>query len=83
MKVHANRLGMIPSTEIAFALRVAAERKRLAEAERRRRAKRAEERALWRREIWGRARASLAGPRRALWGRVHASLAGPSRARIA
>ena len=32
MKLYANRLGMIPSTEIALMLRVAAERERLAEA---------------------------------------------------
>ena len=65
MKVHADRLGMIPSTEIAFALRVAAERKRLAEAESRRRTARAGERALRRREFWARVRAGLAGTRSA------------------
>jgi hypothetical protein len=59
MKLHANRLGMIPSTEIAFALRVAAERRRLAEAERRRRAERAGERAARRRELLARMREGM------------------------
>jgi hypothetical protein len=66
MKVQANRLGMIPSTEIAFALRVAAERRRLAEAERRRRAERAGERAARRREFFARMRDGLTATRRAL-----------------
>lgn len=65
MKIYANRLGMIPSTEIALMLRVAAERTRLAEAERCRRAERASERALRRRELWGRMRAGLTAPLRA------------------
>ena len=65
MKLYANRLGMIPSTEIALMLRVAAERERLAEAERRRRAERASTRGLRRRELWARVRAGLTAPLRA------------------
>src|SRR4030095_14967819 len=69
MKIYASRLGMIPSTEIAYLLRIDAERKeRALEAERRREA-RAGARALRRRELWLRVRASLSAVRslRAAW----------------
>jgi hypothetical protein len=65
MKVYANRLGMIPSTEIALALRLAADQRRRSEELRRGRETRARERALRRREFWARVRAGLSGTRRA------------------
>ena len=65
MKIYANRLGMIPSTEIAHLLRVAAERKRLAAAELHRHEERASERAQRRREFWTRVRSGLTAARRA------------------
>jgi hypothetical protein len=64
MKIYANRLGMIPSSEIAYALRVDAECKRRSEEEARRRGARAALRALRRRELWHRVRAGLGAVRR-------------------
>jgi hypothetical protein len=58
-KIYANRLGMIPSTEIAFALRIDAERKRRADAEQKVREERIAERTGRRREFWARVRESL------------------------
>jgi hypothetical protein len=61
MKIYATRLGMIPSTEIAYMLRVEADRRGREEAlagARRARAAR-------RREFWTRVRAGLGGARRA------------------
>jgi hypothetical protein len=63
--IYANKLGMIPSTELAFGLRLAAERQRRAEELRRERRARAEARSTRRREFWARVRAGLAGIRRA------------------
>jgi hypothetical protein len=64
MKIYADRLGMIPSSEIAFLLRVDAERRQRAEEEASRRGARAAERALRRRELWHRVRAGLGAVRR-------------------
>ena len=58
-KIYANRLGMIPSTEIAFALRLDAERKRREAAEQKLREERAAERSARRRDFWSRVRESL------------------------
>lgn len=74
--LYANKLGMIPSTEVAFGLRLAAERQR--RAEQRRLEKQA--RAVRRREIWTRVRAGLAGTGREFWARVRAGVAGTRRA---
>jgi hypothetical protein len=59
--IYANRLGLIPSTEVAFRLRLDAERKRRAEEERREREARARVRSARRREFWARVRGGLAG----------------------
>jgi hypothetical protein len=64
MKVYATRLGMIPSSEIAYALRVEADRHRRAEEDERRRGARAALRAQRRRELWQRMRAGLGAVRR-------------------
>ena len=58
-KIYANRLGMIPSTEIAFALRLDAERERRETAARQLREARAAERTSRRRDFWSRVRESL------------------------
>jgi hypothetical protein len=58
-KIYANRLGMIPSTEIAFALRLDAERKRRVADEQKLRDTRTAERTARRREFWARVRESL------------------------
>jgi hypothetical protein len=58
-KIYANRLGMISSTEIAFALRLDAERKRRAADLQKLRDDRTAERATRRREFWSRVRESL------------------------
>ena len=58
-KIYANRLGMIPSTEIAFALRLDAERQRRDAAARQLRDERAAERISRRRDFWSRVRESL------------------------
>jgi hypothetical protein len=58
-KIYANRLGMIPSTEIAFALRLDVERKRREAAARQLRDERAAERISRRRDFWSRLRESL------------------------
>ncbi len=64
MKIYATKLGMIPSSEIAYLLRVDAERRRSALEALRLREARAAERALRRRERWLRLRASLGSMRR-------------------
>jgi hypothetical protein len=58
-KIYANRLGMIPSTEIAFALRLDAERQRRETAARQLREERTAERTARRRDFWSRVRESL------------------------
>jgi hypothetical protein len=58
-KIYANRLGMIPSTEIAFALRLDAERKRRTADLQKLRDARVAERTSRRREFWSRVRESL------------------------
>jgi hypothetical protein len=58
-KIYANRLGMIPSTEIAFALRLDVERKRRAAEARKLRDERSAERTSRRRDFWSRVRESL------------------------
>lgn len=63
--LYANKLGMIPSTEVAFGLRLAAERQRRAEQRRlEKQLRSARRRELWR-EFWARVRAGLAGTLRA------------------
>jgi hypothetical protein len=63
--IYANKLGLIPSTELAFGLRLAADRQRRAEALRREREARARVRVARWREFWARVRAGLSGARRA------------------
>jgi hypothetical protein len=64
MKIYATSLGMIPSTEIAYLLRVDAEEKRRAGEALELRRERSRERALRRRELWLRLRASFGAVRR-------------------
>jgi hypothetical protein len=63
MKIYATSLGMIPSTEIAYLLRIDAEEKRRAVEALELRRERSRERALRRRELWLRLRASLGAVR--------------------
>lgn len=58
-KIYANRLGMIPSTEIAFALRLDAERQRREAATQQLRDERTAERTSRRRDFWSRVREGL------------------------
>jgi hypothetical protein len=64
-RIYATHLGLIPSTEIAFRLRLDAEDRRRDAAERREREERAQARAIRRREFWARVRAGLTGGDRA------------------
>lgn len=65
IKIYANHLGMIPSTEIAHALRLDAERKRDAAEDQKRREARALERGSRHRDFWSRLRESLSATLRA------------------
>ena len=58
-KIYATRLGMIPSTEIAYRLRLNAERLRREREREKAREKRAAERSARRRELWSRVRDGL------------------------
>ena len=62
--IYANHLGMIPSTEVAFRLRLDAEQRRCAEEERQAREERARNRATRRREFWAWLRDGLTAARR-------------------
>lgn len=58
-KIYATRLGMIPSTEIAYRLRIDAERKRIEREREKTRAQHASVRSARRREFWTRVRDGL------------------------
>jgi aspartate carbamoyltransferase catalytic subunit len=58
-KIYATRLGMIPSTEIAYRLRIDAERKRLLHEQEKVREQHAAKRSARRRELWARVREGL------------------------